>query len=156
MLDTPYADVDDMPMQTITLGRVETDAIAIRVAPDDVFRFLAEPRNLPTWAPGFAQEVRPDDDDWLVTSGAVELRIEMPTSAEHRTVDMVPVADRTVGAFMRVVPNGEGSECLFTMSFPAGTPDAAVADQMAAIATELETICSLLERATVEEKESVL
>jgi hypothetical protein len=45
----------------------------------------------------------------------------------------------------RVLPNGSGSEYLFTLFFPADTPEAAVAQQMAVVQDELETVRALCE-----------
>jgi hypothetical protein len=44
-----------------------------------------------------------------------------------------------------VLPNGAGSRYLFTLFFPADTPDAAVAQQMAVVQDELETVRALCE-----------
>ena len=132
-------------MHTITTGRAETASQAIRAAPDAVFRFLAEPQNLPRWAPAFAQDVRRAGDELLVVSGEAELRIAMRSCAEPRTVDLVAATDRTRGAFMRVVPNGEGAECLFTTVFAPGTLEEAVTAQMAVIAAELDTVRAFVE-----------
>jgi len=52
-----------------------------------VFAFVADPDNLPRWAPGFASAVRPDGDRWIVTSGETELndRCRRRIRARHRS-----------------------------------------------------------------------
>jgi Polyketide cyclase / dehydrase and lipid transport len=132
-------------MQTIKTGRVITTSITIQAPPGEVHAFLAEPDNLTRWAPGFAQAVRADGDELVVTSNGGDVRMAMSTSPTYGTVDMVTAADRRLGVFVRILPNGEGSECVFSLAFPDDTPDEAVTGQMAVVAAELSTIKSLTE-----------
>ena len=46
---------------------------------------------------------------------------------------------------MRVLPNEGGSEFVFTLIFPAGTPEDVVAGQMATVESELRTVRELCE-----------
>jgi len=55
-------------------------------------------------------------------------------------VDFLRAKDPRTGGFSRVLPNGEGAEYQFTLVFPAGTPDAAVADQLKIIDGELQSV----------------
>jgi hypothetical protein len=59
----------------------------------------------------------------------------------------VSADDARQGVFTRVVPNGAGSEYLFTLFFPEATPEERVASQMAVIETELRTVRELCETA---------
>ena len=47
---------------------------------------------------------------------------------------------------MRVVPNGEGSECVFTLLRRPGMSDAEFARDKAAVESDLKTLKDLLER----------
>jgi len=119
--------------------------MAIQAAPDQVHAFLAEPENLPRWAPGFAQAVRADGDEVIVSSQGQDVRMTMVSSLESRTVDMTTGTDRRLGLFVRVLPNGDGSECVVSVAFGDNTPDAVVAAQMTVVAEELTAIRSLTE-----------
>ena len=132
-------------MPTISLPCAETRSISIAASPSAVFSFLADARNLPRWAPGFAGAVRPDGDRWVVTSGGTELAIVVRADAERGTVDLLagPAFDR--GAWSRVLPNGSGSEYVFTLFFPDGTPAEAIENQMRVVEEELQTVRSLVE-----------
>jgi uncharacterized protein YndB with AHSA1/START domain len=120
--------------------RTESRSIAIAAPPEAVFAYVADPRNLPAWAPAFATAVRPDGDDWLVTQGDAELRVAVRTSAEHGTVDLLSTQDARRGAFTRVVPSHEGSAYVFTLHFEDDTPETAVARQMATVEEELRAV----------------
>lgn len=133
-------------MPTISLPRAETRSISIEATPDSVFAFVADARNLPRWAPGFASAVRPEGDRWIVTSGETELTIAVVADQARGTIDLLAGPELNIGAFSRVVPNGTGSEYLFTLFFPEGTPPEAVSAQMEAVDGELLAVRELVTR----------
>ena len=104
---------------------------------------VADARCLPEWAPRFARAVRPAGDDWLVDTGAGELRVTLRVSHELGTVDLLRPGGPPRGAFLRVVPNHDGAELLFTLFFPDGTGEAEIAAQMATVEAELQTVGAL-------------
>jgi hypothetical protein len=132
-------------MHTTLQSHAETRSISIAAPPATVLALVGDPRRLPEWAPAFARGVQPDGDAWLIDTGAGQARIAVRVSPEHGTVDLVSAADPTRGAFSRVLHNDGGSEYLFTLFFPDGTPDAAIATQMATVEDELETVRALCE-----------
>lgn len=115
-------------------------SIAIDAPPAKVFAFVADPRNLPLWAPGAVKSVEPDGDLWLFHNGDSARPVNVRTSEEHGTVDLLAPDDPSVGVFTRVLPNGTGAEYQFTMFFPAGSPQEAVDAQSDIIDGELVTV----------------
>jgi hypothetical protein len=136
-----------MQMHTIETGRAETRSISIAAPPAAVLALVADPQRLPEWAPAFARGVQPDGDDWLIDTGEGQARITVRISPEHGTVDLLRATDLTRGAFSRVVHNHDGSEYLFTLFFPDGTTETAIAQQMATVEDELEAVRALCEAA---------
>jgi hypothetical protein len=130
-------------MQMHTIGSSQTRAISIAADPDAVFAFLADPTNIPSWAPEFAQRIRQDAGNWIVTGATGEFPIVVRTSTEHRTIYLLSAADERIGAFSRILPNGSGSEYLFTLLFPDATPSADIERQMATVESELEAVREL-------------
>ena len=130
-----------------TLSRSHTRSISIAADPADVLAFLADPRNLPRWAPAFARSVTERDGQLLVDTGQGELAISLSVSRERGTVDVLSAAEPRVGAFSRVLPNGEGSEYLFTLLFAPEADELAVEAQMAVVDQELEAVRTLCEPA---------
>ena len=120
--------------------RTESRSIAIAAPPEDVFSYVADPRNLPAWAPAFATAVRPDGNAWVVVQGDAELRVTVRASASHGTVDLLSAVDERRGAFTRVVPTPEGSAYVFALHFEDETPEEAVAQQMATVEQELRAV----------------
>lgn len=123
----------------------QTRSIAIDAAPHTVIELLADGNRLPEWAPAFAPEVRAEEDHWLVGSGDGQFRIRIRSSTELGTVDILSVTDERSGAFGRVIPNGEGSEFLFTLQFPQGADREAIEAQMQVVEGELEAVRALAE-----------
>ncbi|HWI74357.1 MAG TPA: SRPBCC family protein [Baekduia sp.] len=133
-------------MQTNLTVRAETRTISIAAPPAAVFTLVADGARLPDWAPAFASAAEPDGDDrWLIGTGDAQFPIRVRADAEHGTVDLLRPADATVGAFMRVIPNGGGSELLFTLLFGDEVEPAAVDAQMTTVEGELATVRALAE-----------
>jgi polyketide cyclase/dehydrase/lipid transport protein len=132
-------------MHTKLLGHAETRSISISTPPATVLDLLDDARRLPDWAPAFASAVEPDGEDWLVDSGGTKFRIRLESSPEHGIVDLTRPGDPGRGARMRVLPNEDGSEFVFTLIFPAGTPAEAIERQMATVESELRTVRELCE-----------
>jgi hypothetical protein len=128
------------------MNLAHTRSIAIAAPPDAVVDLLADGDRLPEWAPDFAAEVRAEGDHWLVGSGDGQFRIRIRGSAELGTVDILSAEDERTGAFGRVIPNGDGSEFLFTLLFPPDTDGQAIAAQMEVVESELERVRVLAER----------
>jgi uncharacterized protein YndB with AHSA1/START domain len=140
-----YADAYDLLMPSSSVQRSETRTISIRANPSAVFDLLSDASAFPRWAPAFAPAIRPDGDHWIVERDGSEARIAVRVSRDSGTVDILRAERPTSGAFMRVLPNGEGSELLFTLFFPAGTDEQAVVAQMTTVEQELEAVRSLCE-----------
>jgi polyketide cyclase/dehydrase/lipid transport protein len=132
------------------MQRSDTQAISIDAPPSAVIDLLTDAAEFPRWAAGFARAVRADGDHWIADTGEGEVRLRVRVSREFGTVDFL-LADalpaREIGAFSRVVPNGRGSELVFTQFFADDMRDADLADQRAIVAIELQTVRALCERA---------
>ena len=123
-------------------NRSETRSISIQASPARVLDLVGDANALPRWAPNFATSVRPENGHWLVDD---ELLIDLRVDRELGTVDILRPKLPPTGAYSRVVPNGEGSEYLFTLFFPDGTAEEAITKQMTVVEEELRTIRALCE-----------
>jgi hypothetical protein len=66
-------------------------------------------------------------------------------SLEYGTVDLLRPDDPRRGARIRVLNNEDGSVVVFTLVFPVGVDDEAIARQMATVEAELRTVRDLCE-----------
>jgi hypothetical protein len=132
------------------MQRADTQSISIAAPRCAVIAFLSDPREFPRWAAGFARAVRVEGDDWLVDTGEREVRLHVRVSPELGIVDYLAadaLPDAEVGAFSRVVPNGEGCHLTFTQFLSDDLDGPDLADQRAVVAIELQTVRALCERA---------
>jgi hypothetical protein len=128
------------------MNLTQTRSIAVDAPPEAVVELLADGSRLPEWAPAFAGEARAEEDHWLIGSGDEQFRIRIRSSTELGTVDILSPEDDRTGAFGRVIPNGEGSEFLFTLLFPPDTDGEAIEAQMKVVDEELARVRALAER----------
>ena len=128
--------------------RSNTQTITIEAPASEVYAFVADPENLPRWAIGFAREIRPDGADWRVrTGGGSDVRLRYRTDAERGIVDfcMEPAPGVETVAYSRVVPNGGGTDVVFTQQQTRGMADEDFDAQVVALAHELAVLKALLE-----------
>jgi hypothetical protein len=130
------------------LMKSKTISVAIAAAPFAVYEFASNPENMPKWARGFAKAVTPAKDGWVVETaqGSVALRfvernalgvldhiVTLPTGLEIRNP-------------MRVIPNGSGSEVVFTLFQTENLSDKQFAEDAKLVKNDLRTLKGLLER----------
>jgi hypothetical protein len=128
---------------------VQHVSIHIARRPAEVYEFASDPRNLPRWAAGLARsEVRKDGDEWIADAPLGKVRVRFaprnPFGVMDHDVTLEPGV--TIHNPMRVVPNGEGSEFLFTLIRQPGMSDGQFAQDKAAVERDLKTLKDLLER----------
>jgi hypothetical protein len=123
----------------------ETRSVTIAAEPGAVLRFVADPVNLPRWAPGFAPAVHEHQGRWFVAGDRGEFEIIVIASDELGTFDLWPAADPRRGIRTRVIANGDGSEYVFTLLLDDGIGADALARQIAVVDQELDTVRALLE-----------
>ena len=125
--------------------------ISIHIArpPAEVYEFASDPRNLPRWSAGLARaEVKRDGDEWIADApfGRVRVRFAQRNSFGVMDHDVHLESGSTIHNPMRVVPNGGGSEFVFTLIRQPGMPDTQFAKDKAAVEIDLKTLKDLLER----------
>lgn len=135
---------------------VEHISIYIHRAPDEVYAFASKPENLPRWAAGLASaEVTRDGDAWAAEAPFGKVRIRFAEANSFGVMDHDVELDSGVVFHnpMRVVPNGGGSEFIFTLLRQSGVSEEQFAADAQAVHADLRALKQLLEGpATVEER----
>jgi hypothetical protein len=119
--------------------------------PGEVYEFASDPRNMTRWASGLARsDISKDGDAWIADSpaGKVRVRFAQPNPFGVMDHDVTLESGVTVHNPMRVVPNGEGSEFVFTLIRQPGMSDAQLAQDKSTVENDLKTLKALLERKT--------
>ena len=130
------------------MHEVQHISIYIACRPAEVYEFASDPRNLPRWASGLARsEVRRDGDEWIADApfGTVRVRFAPRNAFGVMDHDVMLESGVTVHNPMRVVPNAEGSEFLFTLIRQPGMSDEQFARDKQAVEKDLKTLKALLE-----------
>lgn len=128
-----------MKAQTISLT---IDAPAARV-----YAFASREENLPRWVPSFFRRVWHDEGEWRVDSplgpATVAFAPENPFGVlDHR----VRLASGAVFFNpMRVVPNGDGCELMFTLFQSEGISDEDFTRDAALVRADFEVLRRLME-----------
>jgi hypothetical protein len=124
--------------------------VSIDRAPGDVYAFVAEPTNLTKWAGGLARAVTRDGDGWVVEMAQGRVGFRFVADNDLGVLDHIVTIAPGVEILnpMRVVPNGSGSEVLFTLFQLPGMLDRELAEDAALVQKDLETLKRVLEEDT--------
>lgn len=113
-----------------------------------VYDFASRPENMPLWASGLAAGLTRDGDDWIADGGPVgNVRVRFAPPNDFGVIDhtvTMPDGLRVENA-LRVVPNGDGAEVMFTLLRQSGMDDEALASDAAHIARDLDSLAERME-----------
>jgi hypothetical protein len=107
---------------------------------------IADPRQIPKWAPGFADSVvRLPDSNWRATKNGQPFSLRVATNRDAGTADYLRevLPGREGGAYLRTVPRlGGGSVVVMVLPIVPGTDRTIVA---ATLRDELDALARLAE-----------
>lgn len=125
-----------------------TKTVSIERPVAEVYAFLADLANWPTWAVVNIQSIEPTDDSdwWRMSTPQGPGKLRMRGNAELGVLDhdyLDDTASWRVPA--RVVPNGDGAEFMITFFRPPAFTDEFFREQVALVDKELATLKEILE-----------
>ena len=137
-------------MKTSTLV-VRHVSVSIDRPPGDVYRFVSNVDNLPKWASGLVGSgtVRNVNGEWIIsggTIGQVKVRFTPPNDLGILDHDVVLESGETVHNPIRVLPNGGGSELVFSVFRQPDVSAEQFERDTQAVRKDLELLKNLLER----------
>jgi hypothetical protein len=125
----------------------KTRTISIDAPPERVAAFASNPENLPRWATAFVRSVRRSGDAWIAETPVGPLGIRFVAPNAFGVLDHVvrlPDGSESLSS-MRVIPNGAGSEVLFTLFQRPGMTDAQFAEDVGMVERDLRTLKGVME-----------
>ena len=124
-------------------------SVSIARPADEVYDFVGNPENLPRWASGLAGTIELRDGEWISDSPMGRITIRFADRNPFGVVDhVVTVASgATFLNPMRVLPDGDDSELVFTLRRAAGVTDEDYERDAATIAGDLAEVRRILEQA---------
>lgn len=122
-----------------------TLAVSVRQPPETVYAYASDPRNLPAWS--FVEAVEAAGNSWLAStpSDRVLMRFVEANTLGVLDHDVEVAPGEVVHVPMRVVPNGDGSEVLFTLVRRPGTSDTAFEADVRQVRRDLSALKAVLE-----------
>ena len=122
--------------------------VSINCPAGEVYRFVSNPENLPKWATAFCTSVRKSNADWIVDTPEGAMKVRFADANDFGIVDhyVYPAPGVEVYVPMRVLPNGSGSEVLFTLFRLPDMSDAKHAADVRSVERDLRTLKKILEQ----------
>jgi hypothetical protein len=92
-------------------------SVSIKRAPSDVHAFVSDPANLPLWAGGLGGSIMHVQGEWVAESPMGRIKVKFAEQNPFGVLDhdvTLPSGETMLNP-MRVFPNAEGSEVVFTL-----------------------------------------
>ena len=122
-------------------------AVPIARPADAVYRYVRDPAHLPEWAAGLAGGIRRERGEWVADSPMGQVLVRFVPVNEYGVLDhdVVLPSGESVTNPLRVLPDGGGSEVVFTLRRRAGMTDEEWAADMSAVTADLAALRQVLE-----------
>jgi Polyketide cyclase / dehydrase and lipid transport len=123
-------------------------SVSINRPADEVYEFVSNPENLPSWAAGLSGSIENVNGDWIAESPMGTIKIEFVVKNDFGVLDhdVTLPSGETVYNPIRVFPNDDGSEVVFTVYQRSGVSEEMFAEDANAVTKDLEALKTLLER----------
>jgi hypothetical protein len=133
-------------MQKNTL-EVRHISVSIERSPDEVYRFASKIENWSQWASGLGKAAKKVADAWVVDGPLGQVQVRLADENAFRILDhdvTLPSGVTNHNPF-RVLPNGAGSEVVFSVFRQPGTPDDRFEEDTQAVEKDLRVLKQVLE-----------
>ena len=123
-------------------------SVSIKSAPEDVYAFASNPENVPKWATGLSGSIKKSGTGWIAETplGKAKIRFAEKNPFGVLDHDVIPESGPAVHVPMRVVPNGAGSEVVFTLFRRPGMTDEEFSRDVEWVKKDLGILKALLEK----------
>jgi hypothetical protein len=123
-------------------------SVSISRPVDQVYAFASNPKDWPRWAEGLSDSIENVNGEWIAESPMGTLKVQFTASNEFGVLDhrVTLASGETIYNPMRVFPNNNGSEVVFTVYQRPHLSAETFAQDTAAVQRDLETLKRLLEQ----------
>src|SRR3990172_12904197 len=123
-------------------------SVSIDRPANEVYEFASNPENLPKWAAGLSGSIKNVNGDWIAESPMGRVKVAFADRNNFGILDhdvTLPSGEKVYNP-MRVFPNNDGSELLFTLYRRPDMSDQMFAENVKAVTRDLERLRTLLEK----------
>lgn len=123
-------------------------SISIERSAAEVYGFASNPENLPHWAGGLSGSIKKVDDEWIAEAPMGTVKVKFAQKNKFRVLDHEVTLASGIKFYnpMRVLPNNDGSEVIFTLYRQTEMSDQQFADDAESVRRDLNKLKSLLEK----------
>jgi len=122
-------------------------SVQIRRNPRDVYNFTSVPENFPRWASGLGKSLKRKNGEWIAETPQGPIKVRFTERNEFGILDHYVIPESGVEIYipMRVIPNGSGSELIFTLFRLSDVSDEKFAEDAEWVMRDLTALKNLLE-----------
>src|SRR5688572_10624425 len=123
-------------------------SVSIERRAAEVYEFASNPENLPQWAGGLGGSIKKVDDEWIAEAPMGTVKVKFAEQDKFGILDHNVTLSSGAKFYnpMRVFPNNDGSEVIFTLYRQAGMSDQKFADDAGSVERDLNKLKTLLEK----------
>ncbi|MGG6895710.1 SRPBCC family protein [Rhizobium sp. BR 315] len=114
----------------------------------EVYGYASRPQNMPFWASGLAFGLTQDGGDWIAEGTLGAARVRFTPHNDFGVIDHRVTLESGLQVYnsLRIVPNGDGCEVMFTLLRLPGMTEEQFAADAAHVLRDLKTLKELMER----------
>ena len=114
-------------------------SVSINRSADQVYEFVSDPENLPKWAAGLSGSIKKVNDDWITESPMGRVKVKFAEKNRFGVLDHDVTLPSGVNVYnpVRVFPNNDGSELVFTLYRQPDVSDQEFAEDTKAVQKDL-------------------
>jgi hypothetical protein len=123
-------------------------SVSINRSAAQVYEFASNPENLPKWAAGLSGSIKKVNEDWIAESPMEKVKVKFAEKNQFGVLDHDVTLPSGVKVYnpMRVFPNNDGSELVFTLYRRPDVSDQEFAEDAKAVEKDLAKLKILLEK----------
>jgi hypothetical protein len=123
-------------------------SVSINRPVTEVYEFVSTPENLPKWAAGLSGSIRKTGEDWISESPLGTVKVKFADRNKFGILDHDVTLPSGVPVYnpMRVFPNNDGSELVFTLYRRPGMSEQMFVEDAEAVIKDLQSLKMLLEK----------
>jgi hypothetical protein len=125
-------------------------SVSINRSAVQVYAFASNPENLPKWAAGLSGSIKKVNEDWIGEAPMGRVKVKFAEKNKFGVLDHDVTLPSGVKVYnpMRVFPNNEGSELVFTLYRQPDMSDQKFAEDAEWVEKDLAKLKTLLEKET--------
>ena len=123
-------------------------SVSINRPADQVYEFASNPENLPKWAAGLSGSIKNVNSEWIAESPIGRVKVKFADKNKFGILDhdvTLPSGTKVYNP-MRVFPNNDGSELIFTLYRRPDMSDEMFTEDVMAVTRDLDKLKTMLEK----------